>query len=60
MAGWLILNLIIAAIIDGLSIAQKDRKSLISTENLEDYLRKWQKYDPNLTWKMKFNDIWLM
>ena len=54
IAGWLILNLIIAAIIDGLSIAQKDRASLITKDNLDDLLTVWQKFDPELTWKMKF------
>jgi hypothetical protein len=51
--------LIIAAIIDGLSNAQKDRASLITRENLDNYLDIWQKFDPELTWKMKFSDIWL-
>jgi hypothetical protein len=54
IAGWLILNLIIAAIIDGLSIAQKDRASLITKDNLDNLLTVWQKFDPELTWKMKF------
>ena len=54
IAGWLILNLIIAAIIDGLSIAQKDRASLITKDNLDDLLTVWQKFDPELTWKLKF------
>jgi len=54
IAGWLILNLIIATIIDGLSIAQKDRASLITKDNLDNLLTVWQKFDPELTWKMKF------
>jgi len=54
IAGWLILNLIIAAIIYGLSIAQKDRASLITKDNLDNLLTVWQKFDPELTWKMKF------
>jgi hypothetical protein len=58
IAGWLILNLIIAAIIDGLSNAQKERTSVISHELLNEYIDLWVKYDKMLTWKMNIKDFW--
>lgn len=58
IAGWLILNLIIAAIIDGLSNAQKERTSVISHELINEYIDLWIKFDKNLTWKMNIKDFW--
>jgi len=52
------LNLIIAAIIDGLSNAQKERTSVISHELINEYIDLWIKYDKMLTWKMNIKDFW--
>lgn len=41
IAGWLILNLVIAAIIDGLSNATADREQLVTKEVIEHYLEWW-------------------
>lgn len=41
IAGWLILNLTVAAVIDGLNEAQANNDKLIGAEHIEEYLNKW-------------------
>ena len=45
IAGWLILNLTIAAVIDGLAEAQADDDRLFRTADIEGFLERWQEYD---------------
>ena len=44
---FIVLNLTIAAVIDGLSSANKDEGALISIENVDWFIDTWSDYDPN-------------
>lgn len=47
IAGWLILNLTIAAVIDGLQAAQADDNRLFKSSDIDTFLDMWQEYDHN-------------
>ena len=43
------MNLSVAAVIDGLSEARKDKDSSVNKENLNKFYELWEDYDPNAT-----------
>jgi hypothetical protein len=57
IAAWLILNLTVAAVIDGLNEAQANNSQLINKDNIEEYLSLWQDFDPELTFRMTMNQF---
>jgi hypothetical protein len=58
IASWMVMNLIIAAIIDGLSEAHTERSKLVNKDVIQEYLELWLKYDKDLKWKIKLNEFW--
>lgn len=61
ITSWMVINLIIAAIIDGLASASIDQGRLINKDIIEKFLEIWiNKYDPNLTWElnMENDSVW--
>ena len=50
ITSWMVINLIIAAIIDGLTQAYSDRSKFINYDDMVGYVDLWQKYDPEGTW----------
>lgn len=53
----LILNLTIAAVIDGLQAAQDDNDRLFQSTHIEAFNELWQEYDPKGTGKLNVNDL---
>lgn len=61
ITAWMVINLIIAAIIDGLATAYNDQNKLINNHIIDKFLEIWtSKYDPNLSWELDMvNDsVW--
>lgn len=54
----LILNLAIAAVIDGLQAAQADDERLIKNDSIDSILEAWSYYDPKGTGKMTIEDFY--
>ena len=57
IAGWLILNLTVAAVIDGLNEAQTNNDKLIGEDHIEEYLSKWQDFDADQTFIMNMEEF---
>ena len=53
----IVLNLTIAAVIGGLSAAQKDNERLFKQDDIDYFVKMWQDYDPYATGKIKLNDL---
>ena len=59
VTSWMVINLIIAAIIDGLAQAYQDRSKFINQEHMVQYVDLWQQYDPQGTWFLPINYLWI-
>ena len=61
VTSWMVINLIIAAIIDGLATASFDQHKLINNHIIQGFLEIWAKYDKKLTWEitMENDSVWL-
>lgn len=59
VTSWMVINLIIAAIIDGLSQAYMDRSKFINKEHMFEYINLWQQYDTRGVWQLKLNELWI-
>mgnify|MGYP006105626935 CR=1 FL=1 len=59
ITSWMVINLIIAAIIDGLSQAYMERSKFINKEHMLQYIELWQQFDTKGSWKLKLNYLWV-
>jgi hypothetical protein len=58
IAGWLILNLTVAAVIDGLNEAQANNDRFIQQDDIDDYLSKWQDFDLEQTFTIPIKKVY--
>ena len=52
IAGWLILNLTVAAVIDGLNEAQENHASLINSDDIDRFMEVWLTFDKKQKFKI--------
>lgn len=56
---WLILNLTIAAVIDGMQTAQEDDDRFFKSQDIDDFIDLWQQYDPENTGAIPIDQFFL-
>ena len=53
----MILNMTIAAVIDGMQVAQDDNDRFFKSSDIEEFIDLWQKYDPEATGSITLTDF---
>lgn len=55
-----IINLTVAAVIDGLSSARKDNAAVIKKDEINELIELWAEYDPKATGWIEVTDLWFL